>query len=145
MTKRLWIFRVSGGEPFRMPVAGNPPMVHDGGPEVVLRCVCTEAQADELEQAIAGLGCTVSHHCPMETPEQAQERRNIMQVLGHDRPFPCVRCPECAWFDPHIDSLCGAGLGRGEGWDDDAVTGSMSNAKFQDDFDACPLREEQTQ
>jgi hypothetical protein len=145
-SRQLWIFRVSGGEPFRLDPKGNPPMVHDGGAEALLKCLCTEEQADELEAEMVRHGCTVSKNCPAETKEQKEERKNIMQVLGGERSFPCARCPECAWFDPHLESLCGAGLAFGKpGWDDAAVQGSMTSDKFRADFEACPLREGQIQ
>jgi len=144
VSRQLWIFRVNGGESFRLTPQGNPPMHHDGDMSI-LRCLCTTEQAEEMEQEMRRHGCTVLSNCPAETPEQKAERANIMQVMGGDRPFPCARCPECAWFDPHLESLCGAGLAPGDGWDDDAVRGSMSNGKFRDDFAACPLRKEQTQ
>ena len=145
MSRKLWIFRVTGGDSFRMQTKGNPVMHHDGDISL-LRTLCTAQEADEVVAEMRRRGCTVLSNCPMETPEQNAERKNIMQVLGGDRNFPSPRCPECAWFDPHLDSLCGAGLAFGKpGWDDDAVTGSMSNVKFQEDFKACPFREEQTQ
>lgn len=138
--KQLWIFQVSQGDPFKIQVKGNPIMAHDGR-QSILRCLCTDEQATELVTEMESHGCKVSSHSAQETPEQTAERKNIMQVLGGDRPFPCTRCPECAWFDPHLDSLCGAGFAKGNGWDDDAVTGSMSNEKFKGDFEECPLRE----
>lgn len=145
MSRKLWIFQVSAGESFRLTPDGNPPMVHDGG-RSILRCLCTADQADQLQVEMESHGCKVTANCPSETPEQTAERRNVMQVLGGERNFPSPRCPECAWFDPHLESLCGAGLAfGGNGWDDDAVQGSMASEKFRDDFAACPLREEQTQ
>jgi hypothetical protein len=143
--KQLWVFRVSGGESFKLQVKGNPAMVHDGGNEVLLRSICTKKEAAALVVEMEAHGCRVTSHSTQETPEQSAERQNIMQVLGGERPFPCIRCPECAWFDPHLDSLCGAGLAKGNGWDDDAVTGSMSSEKFKEDFQECPLREAVTQ
>lgn len=145
-SKKLWIFRVSGGEPFRITPKGNPPMIHDGGAEGIVKCLCTEDQAAELEAEMASHGVSVSKHCPTETPEQKQERKDLLQVLGGERNFPCGRCPECAWFDPHLESLCGAGLAFGKpGWDAGTVKGSMASEKFRGDFAACPLREAQTQ
>lgn len=145
-SRQLWIFRVSGGDPFKIQPKGNPMMVHDGGPEAILKCLCTAEQAEILERQMRGHGCTVSRHSPSETPEQKRERKDLIQVLGGERNFPCERCPECAWFDPHIESLCGAGLAFGKpGWDDAAVQGAMTSDKFRADFEACPLREGQVQ
>lgn len=146
MSRQLWIFRVSGGEPFKVRVRGNPMMTHDGSAEALLRAMCTQEEADILVAEMKTHGCTVTANCPSETAAQTTERKNIMQVLGGQRNFPSQRCPECTWFDPHLESLCGAGLAFGKpGWDDDAVEGSMSSEKFRKDFAACPLREEQTQ
>ena len=142
--KQLWIFQVRNGEAFQAQVKGNPIMKHDGKLSI-LRCLCTKEEATELEETFRGHGCAVESNCPMETSEQNTERKNIMQVLGGTRPFPCLRCPECAWFDPHLDSLCGAGFAQGEGWDDDAIKGSMSSEKFRNDFTSCPIREQALQ
>lgn len=142
--KRLWVFQVWQGEAFRLQVKGNPVISHDGR-HSVLRCICTDEEADELEATIQGHECKVTKNCPQETETQAKERANLLQVLGGERVFPSPRCPECAWFDPHLDSLCGAGFAPGEGWDDDAIKGSMTSMKYREDFEACPLREEQLQ
>jgi hypothetical protein len=139
--RKLWIYRVSGGSPFQLQVKGNPPMVHDGGAESVLRTLCTEEQARTLEEEMRSHGCTVSSNCPKETREQSGERKNLLSVLGAERPFPCARCPECAWFDPYIESMCGAGRGSGPGWDPAVRVGSLSSEKFRNDLDACPLKE----
>jgi hypothetical protein len=121
-------------------------MVHDGGAEGLLKCLCTTEQANELEAEMRSQGCTVSKNCPTETPEQTQERKSLLEVLGGERNFPCLKCPTCAWFDPHIESLCGAGLAFGKpGWEETAVQGVMSSKKFRDDFETCPLREKQIQ
>lgn len=144
--KQLWIFRVSGGEPFQIQVEGNPPMNYDGRPEAILRTLCTEDQAMALEAEMLTHGCTVEASSPSETPDQKTRRQNIMQALGGDRVFPCPQCPSCAWFDPEIDSLCGAGFSHaGPGWEDVAVEGAMKNERYAADFAACPLREGQTQ
>ena len=146
MTKReFWIFEVIGGESFDMQVKGNPVMRHDGK-RSILRSLCTDEQAAELEEEMKGRGCRVKSNSPRETDEQREERDNVLAVLGGDRSFPCVRCPECAWFDPHVDGLCGAGLAHGHpGWDDPAVSAAITNDKFRADFETCPLREETTQ
>jgi hypothetical protein len=144
--RRLWIFRVSGGASFDIQVKGNPTMRHDGRPESILRTLCSDDQAMRLKEEMQSYGCSVTAHCPMESAEQAAERRNVLQVIGGERPFPSPRCPECAWFDPHIESLCGAGLAYGKpGWDDETIRGSMSSDKFREDFESCPLREGQIQ
>lgn len=142
--RRLWVFQLWGGDSFRMQVKGNPVIAHDGR-HSVLRCLCTEEEADGIEAAMEKHGCKVTKNCPHETSQQSQERKNLLQVLGGERPFPSPKCPECAWFDPHLDSLCGAGFAPGQGWDDAAIQGSMTSTKYQEDFNACPLREEQIQ
>jgi len=138
--KQLWIFQVRQGEPFELQVKGNPIMRHDGRVSI-LRCLCTEKEAEELKITMEGHQCAVTMNSPQETTEQKTERRNLLQVLGGERVFPSVSCPECAWFDPYIESLCGAGLAKGVGWEDAAIEGSMSNEKFREDFEDCPLRE----
>jgi len=142
--KQLWTFRVSGGEPFRIAVQGNPHMVYDGRPESLLKCLCTHEQALALEAQMRSYGCDVDANSTQETEEQKKKRRNIMHVLGGERTFPCEKCPGCAWFDPEIDSLCGAGfspMGNRAGWEPEAIEGVMTNEKYAADFQACPLRD----
>lgn len=142
--KQLWTFRVSGGKPFRIQVKGNPIMTHDGGTEALLKCLCTHNEATKLEAEIRSHGCTVEGHSPHETAEQQEKRRNLLHVLGGEQTFPCVACPECAWFEPVLVSLCGAGLspmGDGVGWEPEVIEGAMKNEKFASDFQACPLQE----
>lgn len=139
--RELWIFEVLGGEAFEMKVKGSPVMRHDGK-RSILRCLCTDEQAAELKATMKGHRCQVQSNSPRETEEQARERENLLAVLGGDRPFPCERCPECAWFDPHLESLCGAGVADGgRGWEAPAVEGAMTNDKFRSDLESCPLRE----
>lgn len=141
MGRRLWIFRVSGGEPFELRAKGNPKMVHDGGAESLLRCVCTAEESKELQKQIRGNGCAVFAHCPSESKAQKTERRDLLQILGGERNFPCVRCPQCSWFDPHLESLCGAGVAHGKpGWDPDTIQASRTRDKFLKDLEGCPLR-----
>jgi hypothetical protein len=144
MTKQLWTFRVSGGESFKVQVKGSPIMTYDGMPNALLKTLCTREQAMALEAEMRTYGCDVEAMCPQETQEQKAKRQNIMHVLGGERTFPCVECPGCAWFDPEIDSLCGAGfspMGSKKGWEDPVVEGAMTNEKYAADFTSCPLRE----
>lgn len=123
-------------------------MKYDGQPNALLRTLCTRAQAMRLEAEISVKGCTVEASCPDENAEQKEMRKNIMHVLGGERTFPSVKCPECAWFDPRINSLCGAGfstMGDRKGWDDDAMKGVMESEKYADDFASCPIRDDQMQ
>lgn len=146
--KQLWIFRVSGGEPWDKHLQGNFPMVYDGTPNSILQTVCSRDQAMQIEAELLANGCTVEANCPDESEDQKNKRKNIMHVLGGERTFPCVECPSCAWFDPSISSLCGAGfsmMGDKAGWDDDAMKGVMTNEKYAADFASCPLKENQTQ
>jgi hypothetical protein len=146
--RQLWIFRVSGGEPFELQVKGNPVMKYDGRPNSILRTLCTRAQAMALEAEIRSRDCTVEGNCPDESPAQKEKRQNIMHVLGGELTFPAVKCAECAWFDPGIPSLCGAGfstIGDRKGWDDDAMKGVMTNEKYAADFASCPIRDDQMQ
>lgn len=139
--RKLWVFRVSGGDSFKMQIKGNPVMEHDGGPQSILRALCTEEQAGEVVEGMKAYGATAVGHCSSETLEQRKERKGLLQVLGGERNFPCQKCPECAWFDPHLESLCGAGFAFGKpGWDQDTVEGSLTSDKFREDYEECPLR-----
>jgi hypothetical protein len=140
--KYLYIFRVSGGKPFVLQVKGNPSMKYDGRPECLLRTLCTEEEANQLLTIMReDFGCDVQCNDPLITPAQAEAKRNVMTVLGSDRPFPTKECPGCAWFDPELLSVCGAGLAQGQGWEDEAVRGALSSPRFQEDFNKCPLNE----
>jgi hypothetical protein len=142
MTRRLWVFLVTGGTPFEMQVHGNPIMSHDGG-RSILRSLCTDAQVADIEETMRRHGCSVTSSCPSESAEQRAERGHVLAIMGADRPFPTARCPECAWFDAQVESLCGAGVTpEGEGWDDSVVESAMATAKHRADFEACPLRQE---
>lgn len=139
MFRKLCVFRVTGGEPFRIQVKGNPVVKHDGGADSILRVLCTDEQAHALEKEIRSHGCRVFVNLPVETEDQKRERKNVLTVLGGEKPFPCVRCPECAWFDPHLEDLCGAAI-VGSGWDAESIDGASRNEKFREDLTLCPLR-----
>jgi hypothetical protein len=137
--REFWIFEVIGGEEFDLRVKGNPAMRHDGRRSIV-RCLCTDEQAVELEEEMKRRGCRVRANSPRETEEQAHEREDLVGVLGGERSLPCERCLQCAWFDPHLDGMCAAGM-VGLGWTSEAVHQVMTREKFRADFESCPLRE----
>lgn len=136
----LWTFRVTGGLPFRLQIKGNRPMVHDGGAESILKSVCTKSQAVRVTHEMKEhYGCRAEMICNQMTPAQRRERKNSLQVLGGDRVFPSANCPGCSWFDTSLDSLCGAGLAKGEGWENEVVEGLRFQGKFEEDLAKCPL------
>lgn len=137
-SRKLWIFLVVGGESFAVQVQGNPVMRHEGG-RSLLRCLCSDAQADDLERTMREHGADVTRNCPSETAGQRREREHVLAVLGEGRPFPTPRCPSCAWLDVQLASLCGAGLARGEGWEEPVVKEAFLRDKFGADYHACPL------
>lgn len=144
-SRKLWVFRVSGGAPFQIKVKGNPIMKHDGGAEDLLKALCSEDQAQDLIQEMESRGCKVLAHCATESKEQKKERQNVVQILGDGKVFPCQRCPQCSWFDPHIESLCGAGKAFSQpGWDKEAVRAALQQKKFKEDLDYCPLNTDDT-
>ena len=119
-------------------------MKYDGHPQAILQTLCTRVEAMVLEAEMRLKGCTVEANCPDENAEQKAMRKNVMHLLGGDKTFPCEKCPGCAWFDPTINSLCGAGfstMGDRQGWDDDAMKGVMASEKYTADFARCPIRE----
>lgn len=137
----LWIFSVTGGEPFRIQVQGNPAMVHKGT-RSVLRCLCTDSQADELVAKMREHGGKIVTNSPRETPEQRVERNNVFAVLGPDTVWPTNQCPQCAWLDPEVPGLCGAGMLRWkgfEGWDREIILERLAIDKFETDRESCPL------
>jgi hypothetical protein len=137
----LWIFSVVGGESFVIQPKGNPRMKHDGT-RSVLRCLCTDAQAEELTATIKGHGGKVVTNSPRESPEQRVERNNVFAVLGPDVVWPTNQCPQCAWLDPTIPGMCGAGMLRWkgfEGWDRETILERLAVDKFETDRESCPL------
>jgi hypothetical protein len=139
--KRLWTFHVRNGDPFQLTVKGNPPVVHDGK-QSLLKCLCTQDQAEDLETEMRSHGCTVKSNLPHETEEQREQREHILHVLGDSDSFPCVRCPECAWFDPFTEGLCGAGMSsrdRGFSWEGEVIQERLTDLKFLADWKDCPL------
>lgn len=140
--KQLWIFHVTQGGSFDLQVKGNPVMSHDGR-QSILKCLCTLDQARKLEEKMKSFGCGVQSKCPSETKEQREERDNLFAILGDEQSFPCKRCPECAWFDPYLEGLCGAGFSskmRTPRWEDDVIEERLGGEKHLADWDVCPLR-----
>lgn len=143
--RRLWIFRVVGGEPFSLTIQGNLPMVHDGKGST-LQCLCTDEQAEKIEDEILKHGCTIPHkNSPRESSEQRQERKNVFAVMGGDEAaptWPTTACPECAWFSFDIPGMCGAGMLRfqgHQGWPEGLIEKLRGTSKFDQDYEKCPL------
>ena len=140
--KRLWTFLVLHGEPFRLEVKGNPAAVHDGTRSIV-SCLCTEEQAKALETEMKAYGCQVTSNSPEESAEQRAEREHVMAMMGDGQAFPCEKCPGCSWFDPSVQGLCGAGMlarVEAQGWEPQVIEDRLSDPKFREDWDACPLK-----
>jgi len=144
VSRKMWVFLVAGGESFAVQTRGNPAMRHDGS-RSLLRCLCTDVEASVLEETMRRHGATVSRSCPDESAEQRSEREHVLSLLGDGRPFPCTRCPECAWFDPHVEGLCGAGLAGAPGWTADAIASAKRIGRHHEDFKSCPLQPKDAQ
>jgi hypothetical protein len=138
----LWIFHVVGGEACKVQVDGNPTMKHDGN-RSVLRCLCTDTQAEVIVQAFKDAGASVETNSPREAPEQTEERENLFAVLGGDtEAWPTPNCPNCAWFDHQVEGLCGAGMLAWKGlpgWGPDVVAQRLAGDKHAQDYKSCPL------
>ena len=70
--KRLHIFQIVGGEPFRIEIPGNPPLEHNGK-RTVWQYVGTDEQASSVETSISLL-CDVTRHCEGQTEELKKGR-----------------------------------------------------------------------
>ena len=139
--KYVHTFKVSGGTGFTILVDGNPRLEYDGRYMELLRVLCTPLEARQLATLMRQeYGCTVDYKNPEINSEQKQEKQNVLSILGEDKPLPCSNCLECSWFDPHLDSLCGAGAAKGQGWDSEALQATVLQVKFAEDLKKCPLR-----
>lgn len=137
--KQLWTFHVRQGESFAIQVKGNPVMRHDGKVSL-LKCLCTEQEAETLEKEMIGHGCQVEKHCPHEDAKQKEQREHVLSFMGDGRSFPCEKCPECSWFDPSIEGLCGAGMFTNDSaWENKTIEQQLSDKKFRQDWETCPL------
>ena len=70
--KRLHVFEIAGGKPFRIEMPGNPPLEHDGK-RTVWQYVGTDQQAVEVETSISLL-CEVTRYCEGQTQELKKGR-----------------------------------------------------------------------
>ncbi len=116
-------------------------MRHDGT-HSVLRCLCTDVEAEALEAELKQDGRVVRTNSPRETSEQTVERNNLFAVFnGEDNVWPTAKCPECTWFDPFVEGRCGAGKVAPEllGWGSEAVEIRLRDEKAARDYGECPL------
>lgn len=139
--RALWIFAVTSGRPFALKVKGNPMMKHDGR-RSVLRCLCTDEEAKTLIAEMETYECRVVANSPREDAEQKAKRQNLFAILGQDVIWPTQKCPGCAWLDPEVEGMCGAGMLRWkgfQGWGDEAIQERLTVDRFATDFFHCPL------
>jgi len=138
--KQFWIFTVTGGEPFKIQIKGNPTQSHHGGTSV-LRAIMLDEHVPALEVELRSHGGHVQSNSPREDEETKAERSNMLSVLGEDTVFPCIQCPECAWFDPYLPGMCGVGQGHvpESHWDVQAIQERMTVPKYAEDQARCPL------
>ncbi|TFH64299.1 MAG: hypothetical protein E4G90_08380 [Gemmatimonadales bacterium] len=106
-----------------------------------MRSLCTDAEAKRVVTEMESHGGKIVAHSPREEEESKEERTNLLKIMGDNPVFPCELCPECAWFDPHLPGLCGAGRAYNSDlkWEPEALTAMMEKEKFKEDFDLCPI------
>jgi len=135
---RLWTFRVVGGESFQLSLEGNPSVVHEGRTSVfhlLLADVSVNRFVDYLKQ----YGGQVEVW-PMEgqSLEQKEERDLLMGKDHEEEVYPCVRCPECFWFELRGEDHCGV-----TAWPSETVEAALAhNQKASKDLVECPLNGE---
>lgn len=131
---RLWTFEVRGGRLNTFQIPGNPRIPHTGYSlfHWHMNAPTAVSFAKDLEQR----GYQVSYF-PMEdeNEEQLEERAKLTEQT--DRVWPCIKCPECFWFDPRQDDPC---LYTGD-WKDTREAIMVWWLKGREDLDACPVLE----
>lgn len=137
----FWVFEVRGGKPVNVQPRGNPVMRHDGASSL-LRCLCTDAESEQLKVAFEAVGASVKKHSPRETTDQTAERQNLLAVFSGEQVWPTAQCPRCAWLDPQVAGLCGAGLVDRDlpGWGPVVIKSRLLQERPSLDYETCPLR-----
>lgn len=131
----LWTFSVRGGKPFSIHPERNPEVHHDGRLSI-WHLILTMDQVAQIETVAASNGATLRWSAEVQTPEQEEERRELLQAQDESMVIPCIRCPSCFWFDLKVDGYCGF-----EKWPREQVEEALdTDDKAQADARECPMR-----
>jgi len=138
--KQFWVFNVVGGKSFALKVKGNPIQRHDGG-RSIMRVLCSDPEAQTVLDTIESHGGVAKAHSPRESEEQKELRSNMLKIMGDNPVFPCEKCPSCAWLDPYLPGLCGAGRAYDSvlSWEPEVLAGMLEEPKHKKDYDECPI------
>lgn len=135
MSRRVWTFRLAGGEPFDGVVGASMMfpvrVLHPGGNGTTTICSLrlTVEEAQQVEQVLASTGIRVSRWTVDETPEQRALRDHQRQEL------PTAKCPNCFWLDMEGLNPCGLRT-----WPEQAIVEALvAHDRAQVDADDCPL------
>lgn len=72
--KRIWTFRIQGGQALSMSIPGSPVLQHEGG-MTVWKLLGTEEWARKVERVLTTLyGCSVTLTTEEQTPELLSSR-----------------------------------------------------------------------
>lgn len=133
---KCWTFHLRGGNPVHIKLGGNPERSHDGRLSI-WHVMVSDKIALYLEQFLQHQGIQVNAHAEVEGAEQEAER-DMIRSLSEDRVYRTIKCLECAFLDPALESGCGY-----EGWDEQNITFLLSALlKAREDVQACPVHGE---
>lgn len=133
----IWVFRLSGGEPFvgLVSIPGTMPVqISHTGKATVHTLGLSEAEAATLGQFLQTKGIQVYWEAQEVNPEQQEE---ISRLHDSEVVFLTPKCPTCFWLDIlSPKSSCGV-----EGWTQEMVDDSLDDhEKAVTDLMECPLR-----
>jgi hypothetical protein len=77
--QKVWTFEVLSGPPFQLSLPNNPSLTFEGH-RTLWKLVGTRELAVAAEQIMKAIGVKVNCYTEEQTPEQAQERRNLLGV-----------------------------------------------------------------
>lgn len=133
----IWTLLIRGGNPFRLSLAGSPPLVHDGSFTLwnfMGKVDFRDAVVSFARGLIGSDGTIVLSENETGNDEMAAERASFRNTEG--RSFQTALCPFCSFLDPLVPSWCGL-----EDWPPESVEAARA-LRTKADLDArqCPLR-----
>ena len=131
--KLVWTLRLKGGTEVSVSLpAWGLHQRHNGGTSV-WKILCDQETVDGLAGLLRGTGCEVDVWADPQSPEQKQERMDLLGVQKEGFVFRTAQCAECSFFAPN-----GANCGLEE-WDFAfAATMLERHAKAVRDLRECP-------
>lgn len=138
MTRRVWTFRLAGGDSFRgsvdIPNAFPAVIDHPGGKAMTVCSLrLSSEEAAQVEALLRSSGIRVQRWSVEETVEQRELRERLR--AAPDLEYPSVKCPGCFWLDFEGPRLCGY-----KGWAPAVITEALETyQRAREDVDGCPV------